>query len=160
MKERFSLLRKALNKTQEEIGNKLGVTRAAISRLESGDRNLTEQMIIAICREFNVNEKWLRYGQGDMFIESDLTLLDQLVHEYNLDSLDSKIIESFLMLSHENRRAIRNYVTNLANLITTDSESSKEALIEKELNSYRSELEAELKGETLSATLEPKENLG
>lgn len=55
--------------TMEQFGKRLGVTKTAISRIENGERGVTEQMILAICREFNVNETWLRTGEGDMFIE-------------------------------------------------------------------------------------------
>ncbi len=69
--ERLRELRKELGISQEELGNKLGVTRAAISRLESGERKITEQMILAIIRTFNVNEDWLRTGKDDMFVQMD-----------------------------------------------------------------------------------------
>lgn len=49
------------------FGEKLGVTAASISLIESEKRQLTDQMIKLICREFNVNESWLRTGEGDMF---------------------------------------------------------------------------------------------
>lgn len=55
--------------TLEKFGDKVGVTKVAISNIEKGNRNLTDQMAISICREFNVNENWLRTGEGEMFIE-------------------------------------------------------------------------------------------
>ena len=50
MNERLNLLRKTLKISQEEFGKRLGVTGASISRLEKGERNITEQMIKSICR--------------------------------------------------------------------------------------------------------------
>lgn len=55
--------------TLEKFGEPLGVGKTAISNIEKGNRNLTDQMAISICREFNVNETWLRTGEGEMFIE-------------------------------------------------------------------------------------------
>ena len=55
--------------TLEKFGEPLGVGKTAISNIEKGNRNLTDQMAISICREFNVNENWLRTGEGEMFIE-------------------------------------------------------------------------------------------
>lgn len=73
MNERIRELRKALDLTLEKFGANLGVTKVAISNIEKGNRNLTEQMIKAICNvNWNgkfVNEEWLRTGVGDMFIE-------------------------------------------------------------------------------------------
>lgn len=71
MRERVRELRKSLNLTLEKFGSKLGVGKNAISRIETGKSNITEQMFKSICREFNVNPEWLRNGTGDMFLELD-----------------------------------------------------------------------------------------
>ena len=54
---RVKKLRKELGLTLEKFGKPLGVGKTAISKIENGENNLTDQMIISICREFNVNEK-------------------------------------------------------------------------------------------------------
>jgi hypothetical protein len=77
MNERVKELRKKLGLSGEKFGERIGIRRSAVSNLESGRNNLTEQMIISICREFNVNEEWLRHGTGDMFISMDVE--DQLM---------------------------------------------------------------------------------
>lgn len=69
LNERVKQLRKALDLTLEKFGEKLGVKKSAISLIENGERNLTDQMVKSICREFDVNEEWLRNGTGSMFIE-------------------------------------------------------------------------------------------
>lgn len=71
MNERLKIIRKEKKLTLEEFGKKIGVTKTAISRLERGERSITDQMFKSICREFNVNEDWLRTGEGDMFVELD-----------------------------------------------------------------------------------------
>ena len=69
MNERVKQLRKTLDLTMEKFGDRLGVKKNSISQIESGKNSLTEQMIKSICREFDVDEEWLRYGTGSMFIE-------------------------------------------------------------------------------------------
>lgn len=64
--ERVKTVRKSKEMTMEEFGKRLGVTRTAISNIEKGYRGLTEQMLKSICREFSVDEEWLRTGDGDM----------------------------------------------------------------------------------------------
>ena len=65
--ERVKEIRKSLEMTMEQFGNKLGVTKVAISNIEKEKRNLTEPMRRAICREFNVSEEWLKTGDGEMY---------------------------------------------------------------------------------------------
>lgn len=69
--ERIKDVRNSLGLTLEKFGEKLGVTKTAISRIEKGERSLTEQMIKSICREFSVDYMWLTTGEGEMFVESD-----------------------------------------------------------------------------------------
>ena len=71
MNERINMIRKKLGLTLDKFGDKLGVSKQAISRIEHGVSNVTEQMIKSICREFNVNETWLRTGEGEMFVDMD-----------------------------------------------------------------------------------------
>lgn len=66
--ERVKEARKKLGLTLDKFGERIGVGKSAISNIERGNRGLTEQMIKSICREFNVNENWLRTGTGEMFI--------------------------------------------------------------------------------------------
>ncbi len=68
LNERVKELRKFFGLSGEKFGEKLGITRGAVSNIENGSRNVTEQMIKSICREFNVSEEWLRTGEGEMFV--------------------------------------------------------------------------------------------
>lgn len=69
MNERVKILRKSLGLSGEKFGQKLGVQKTAVSKIERGENKLTEQMIKSICREFNVNEDWIRNGTEPMYIE-------------------------------------------------------------------------------------------
>lgn len=95
---------------QEIFGKCLGVTGAAVSRLENGTRNPSEQIILAICREFNVNEKWLRTGEGEMFLPK---VEDSLI-EYLTSKGASKKIQAFIIaylsLPQNYKEAIDNYI--------------------------------------------------
>jgi len=67
MKNRLKEVRKALNLSQAEFGRKLGVMDSAISRWESGDRNIPDSAIMLMVSKFGVSETWLRTGSGEMF---------------------------------------------------------------------------------------------
>lgn len=76
--ERIRFLRKEhLHITQEALGEPLGLTRANIANIEAGRIAVTERVILSICKEFNVNESWLRTGDGEMF--EQLTEQQQLM---------------------------------------------------------------------------------
>lgn len=72
MGERVRELRKTLGLSGERFGEKIGLKKVAVSQIETGRNGLSEQNILAICREFNVNEEWLRYGTGNMFLDMSL----------------------------------------------------------------------------------------
>ena len=65
--ERVKMVRDKAQLTMEQFGNRIGgVSKSTISNIENDNRNLTEHMLKSICREFDVNEKWLKTGEGDM----------------------------------------------------------------------------------------------
>lgn len=76
--ERVKKIRKEKKLTLEKFGERVGVTKQTISRIENGINSLTEQMIISICREFDINEEWLRNGSGDM--DAEITKEDCIVN--------------------------------------------------------------------------------
>ena len=69
MNERLKELRKALGFTQQEMADKLGIKRNTIAQYEIGRNPPTDTVVTLICREFDVNEEWLRTGAGPMFVE-------------------------------------------------------------------------------------------
>ena len=76
--ERVSEIRKSLGLTLEKFGEKLGIQKSAISKIERGDTNLTDANIKLICREFNVDYIWLTTGEGEMFVESDDDFIERI----------------------------------------------------------------------------------
>lgn len=69
MKERIRKLRRSLDMTQQEFADRIGIKRNTIANYETGRNDPVDSVVSLICREFNVNENWLRTGEGDMFIE-------------------------------------------------------------------------------------------
>ena len=66
MKERLILLRKSLGLSQKAFGEPLNISRSTVGNYELGERILTDRTISDICRVYNVNETWLRTGNGEM----------------------------------------------------------------------------------------------
>lgn len=104
MNNRVKELRLALGLSGEKFGKRIGLTRFAISNIEKGKNNVTEQTILAICTTYNVNEQWLRTGDGDMFCLPKDEYISSLTNQYHLSQDDVEIISSFLTLDVEDRK--------------------------------------------------------
>lgn len=69
MNERIKQLRSALGKTQQEFADAINVKRNTVATYEMGRSEPSASAISLICTKFNVNEDWLRTGNGDMFVK-------------------------------------------------------------------------------------------
>lgn len=115
--ERVKKIRKEKKLTLERFGEKVGVTKQTISRIENGINSLTEQMVLSICREFNVNESWLRTGEGEMF--SEVPAEDEYfkavtqISKSN-DKLAMQAIIEYWKLDDVSKEALKNYIYKIA----------------------------------------------
>lgn len=71
MNKRIKQLRKHLGLNQTDFASRIGVSQTAVAAWELGTRNPMDAIIQSICREFNVSERWLREGEGEMFLPQD-----------------------------------------------------------------------------------------
>ena len=76
--ERIREVRKALGLTLEKFGEKIGMKKNSVSQLENGKNSVTEQVVQAICREYNVDYMWLTTGDGEMFIDTDDDFIERI----------------------------------------------------------------------------------
>ena len=76
--ERIREVRKALGLTPEKFGEKIGMKKNSVSQLENGKNSVTEQVVKAICREYNVDYMWLTTGDGEMFIDTDDDFIERI----------------------------------------------------------------------------------
>lgn len=119
MKERVKQLRKTLGLNGEKFGERIGLQKNAISRIETGKNGLSESNILAICRAFRVNEQWLRYGTGEIFEDNSATALSNLVAEFQLSETDRQIIEAYTKMTDKERDGIRSFLQNFMNCYNT-----------------------------------------
>ena len=121
--DRIRMLRDKLNLTQQGFADRLGIPRNNIAGYETGKRSPSEAAISLICKEFKVNEEWLRKGTGDIFIPAPTTSIELLSKEYGLTKNEARIIERFAKLNSDQREAIVEYMTAVAKEISNNSES-------------------------------------
>lgn len=106
MNERLRILRDTLHLSQEEFGKRVGVTKTAISRLESGSNKITDRMLISISRAFNVDIDWLKTGRGDMFLPVSDDALDDFAIEYGLTDIAKDFIREFIKFTPEEQEEL------------------------------------------------------
>lgn len=112
MNQRFRQLRKELGLTQVELGKVIGVSGAAIARIEAGAYKPTEASIKLICTKFHVNYNWLTEGQGDMMEDLDT---DALVEKYMVGESEwaKSVMKSFAKLPDEEWRRFRDMIERI-----------------------------------------------
>ena len=103
--ERLKKLRKTLDLTQQEFADKLKVPRNTIAGYEVGRSNPSDAAANNICREFNVNEDWLKNGVGEIFLPTDQNtdiakLTNQLSNEEK-DSFKNRVVSMLANLPIE-----------------------------------------------------------
>lgn len=159
MNERIKKVRKALDLTQQEFGERIGMKRNSIALIENG-RNTSDQTVFAICREFNVNEEWLRTGAGEMFKAAPSSALDALAEEYGLSESAYVMVEKFINLKPDAQESIFDYVLAVAAAFKekpiaapeTSVSNLEKLTVDERVELFRMELEREERaGEKLQA---------
>ncbi|HBV84180.1 MAG: helix-turn-helix transcriptional regulator [Lachnospiraceae bacterium] len=106
MHERLKQLRKTLDLTQQEFADRIGSKRNTIAKYETETNTPSAAVISLICREFRVNEKWLREGTGEMFLpidrNADIAKLTRQLLDEETDSFKNRFISILANLdTHE-----------------------------------------------------------
>lgn len=119
MNERIKSIRIAVHKNQTDFAKCLSISRSAICKMESGENSPSEQTIKLICREFNVNEEWLRYGTGEMFIqlnhdEQIASFVGNLLKDEE-DSFKRRLISALTELDENGWNVLEQFLDSIQN---------------------------------------------
>lgn len=158
MNERIKTLRKSLKMNQTDFGNKVGIKQTTVAGYENGIRTPTDAIILSICREFDINEEWLRTGKGEMkriTTEDDefqkyiaLLLRDKedfvaqkikrfIVGYEKLDATDKKVVENLMRQFFEGEKKSDTYSDTP--VASTSVQEAEEAYIKSRLKNVRKE---------------------
>lgn len=141
--------------TQEAFATRIGSVQNTITGYESGRRNPSAPVISLICKEFNVNEEWLRNGTGEMFNPEPCDELDSLADKFNLSHGEYIFLEKYLKLKREERDNVFDFIMDVCSAIgdsgvsgTADAapgSSVPDIDIDAEVEAYRQQLELQKK---------------
>ena len=123
--QRIKKLRKQLELNQRDFSCKINIAQSTLAMFETGSREPKDIHISQICSVFNVNENWLRYGDGDMFIEPSTFSLDDYAKKKNLTEKEILLIREFMELDPSVRNALYNMFEKAFNLDTLKKEDDK-----------------------------------
>lgn len=117
IKDRIKTIRKKKELTQVEFGQIIGVKGNTVTNYETGLRNPTEAVVKSICREFNVNEHWLRTGEGEMFIELTkeeeiATFIGGVLRDED-DSFKKRLISGLAALDETGWEVLENFLNSI-----------------------------------------------
>ena len=103
MNERIKKLRKALDLTQQEFADRIGVKRNTIATYEIGRNTPLDAVITSICKTYNVSETWLRTGEGEMFVQQSAD--DELAQVFAaIAASDDELIKRIIRREKTDRR--------------------------------------------------------
>ena len=119
--ERMKKVRKTLDLTQQEFSDKIGSKRNTVATYEIGRTDPSAAVISLICREFNVNETWLRTGEGKMFVEAPSDTLDALAREYHLDRFGRTVVEKMLNLNEKQWAVFHDFAMDVLESLSEDA---------------------------------------
>ena len=133
--ERIKELRKALRLTQAAFAERIGIRQNSVALLEMGRNTPSDQTVAFICREFRVNEEWLRTGAGDMFVPTPASIVDELAEEYHLCPEAQAMVEKFITLDPAAQLAVFDYMCAVVDEIrgTEDREARLRDELERQI---------------------------
>lgn len=118
MKERIKELRKSLGITQQEFADKLGLKRNTIATYEIGKAVPSDRVVSDLCNKYNVNEEWLRTGEGEMFVALNRTQqIAQLTADLfkgEKDSFKERLLLALAKLDESEWKVLEKIAENLA----------------------------------------------
>jgi len=118
LENRIVLLRKTLGYSQEKFAQKLNLSRNFINQIEAGKKNPSDRTILDICREFNVNEEWLRTGEGEMLIdvtqEEEIANLTYKLLSEESSSFKNRLISALSRLSDEQWNVLEQVIDDIS----------------------------------------------
>lgn len=106
MNRRIEEIRRDVGLSQEAFGERLNVSMNYVWMIENGKRIPSERLIKSICREFGVNEEWLRTGEGEMLSPSEEFDLAEYAKSKGATDLELRIVKAYFALPEDVRRAV------------------------------------------------------
>lgn len=109
--DRIKDVRKKFNLTQEELGEKLGVSRGIIKNIEYNvvDASTKPLLLTSICSTFGISREWLENGDGEMLAKTSSAVIDEICEKLSLNDFGKRALIAYLKLSEEEQDVLAKY---------------------------------------------------
>ena len=104
--QRIKHIRKQLKMTQAGFAEALGIERKRISQYETNYTDVPEYIIKGICREYNIEYNFLKFGSGNIYKKNTQPILEIIKEEYNLNDIELMIVKNYLMMEPEMKKSL------------------------------------------------------
>ena len=118
MNIRIKMIRDNAELTQDAFGKRIGSARNTIANYENGNRTPSNAVITSICKEFGICEKWLRTGEGEMYLpmdkETELARLTVDLFKEESDSFKNRLVSMLARMTDEEWLLLEKMVDKLS----------------------------------------------
>ena len=121
MYERLKKLRKTLKLTQTQFAGSLGLGQSTYAMMEVGKRTVLDRHVKMICALYNVNEGWLRSGNGDMFKTPFDSFISELSAKYNIDETVKAFITAYIELDPHEKETVSRFISKISRIAAASS---------------------------------------
>lgn len=125
--DRIKEIRKIKKMNQIEFGEKIGVKQSSMASYENGSRQPVDAVIRSICREFNVNESWLRTGEGNPFVEKDRDQqIEEMVDEIMVEKPEDfrrRFVRALAALDADGWAALERFIDSISEMSKKDEQA-------------------------------------
>ncbi|MEG1523980.1 MAG: helix-turn-helix transcriptional regulator [Clostridia bacterium] len=124
--DRIREVRVSFSLNQTEFGKRVGLSQSAIGGYENNSHKVADQTIMHICKEYNINEEWLRTGEGEMFSSPDSDVFQTFADQYSMDEISRSAMLAFAKLPERDRRVVLSAIRSIANAIPEENETESD----------------------------------
>lgn len=112
--KRIGMLIETLDMKKVRFAERLKIDQSYVTQLTSGKRNPSDRTISDICREFNVQEEWLRHGNGEMFLDFKEDEFSKAAASLSNDAFVKSLIIEYWKLDEDSKKLFRDFIHRLS----------------------------------------------
>lgn len=117
MRTRIKEARKAKHYSQKALADKIGISDAALSKIENGINNPARSTVLAIANALNISAEWLETGDGEMELPTHPQTLDRIAKRYSESQTFRAMLDVYAQMDEEGQEAVERYIEMLSEAV-------------------------------------------